>query len=242
LFLYSKTLILEFLQSKEKNKANKLYLHTNIPHNPIISKIIKLSKENNIPIIQTNIKNIIQKKNLIIQNKEKVPVILEISQFNYSSLEDIENNKTSLSLIVFAYKVKDPRNLGAILRVSSGFDTKGVIITSKDSCSVNDTVLNSSRNAPILVHRTIKPINTINHLKQKNYEIFCLDVKGKITINQISKLNKNVLLILGGEKGVDQKIKELSITVNIPIKNVESLNTSNALSIFLYHLKNISSL
>ncbi len=161
--------------------------------------------------------------------------MLEISDFRYSSIQEIETKKTTLNIILFAYKVKDPRNLGAILRTSTAFDIKGVIITSKDSCPVNQTVINTSRNSQIPVVRVNNSIETIQYFKNKEYKILCLDNKGQIRLNSIKKLDKKILLILGGEKGIDPKIKSLSDTINIPIKNVESLNTSVALGITLYH-------
>jgi len=241
LFLYSKTLILEFLQASP-NKVVKLYIDSKSSPNPLTSRIIRLAKDNNVPCVETDIKNVILKKRINTKEaKEKIPLILEISNFQYSSIEEIESRKTKLPLIVFAYKVKDPRNLGAILRVASAFDSKGVIITSKDSCLVNDTVINCSRNAPIPVARVLKIYDTINYLTQKGYQLFCLDVRGKVLINNLKNFitHDKFLLILGGEKGVDPKLKELSLTISIPIKNVESLNTSNALAIFLYHLNTI---
>lgn len=129
--------------------------------------------------------------------------------------------------------------MGAILRTSSAFDIKGIIITSKDSCPINDTVIHTSRNTQILISRTNNALKTIEYLKQKGYRVFCLDTKGKIKLPEITKSPNKVLLILGGETGIDNKIKEISTTISIPINNVESLNTSVALGITLYHLSNL---
>lgn len=128
------------------------------------------------------------------------------------------------------------------MRTSAAFGIKGVIITSKDSSPVNETVINASRNANILVHRTTNAFQTALNLKSKGYKIYCLDTKAQKNLEDINDEIKNlqILLILGGEKGIEPKLKELSEGIRIPIENVESLNTSVALGICLYYfyLKN----
>ncbi|MCS6956155.1 MAG: RNA methyltransferase [Candidatus Calescibacterium sp.] len=224
----------EFLNSSKSSQAVKLYINQKTHNVSHLSKIIRLAKEKQIPIVVANPNKLIN-----ISKHKNIQALLEISKFQYSTIEDIEKNKTSTEIILLVYKVKDPRNLGAILRTSSAFDIKGVIITSKDSCPINDTVIHTSRNTQILISRTNNALKTIEHLKQKGYKVFCLDTKGKFKLTEITKFQDKILLILGGEKGIDNKIKEISTTVNIPIKNVESLNTSVALGITLYHLSNL---
>ncbi|MEN3015400.1 MAG: RNA methyltransferase [bacterium] len=230
-YLYSKTLVLEFLSSEKSNQAVKLYINPLKKSN--LSHIIKLAKQKNIPIITTNF---VKFKNQI-EDYENIPVVLEISSFKYHTLEDILDNKTTLNVVVLAYKVKDPRNLGAIIRNCSAFDVKGLLITSKDSCPVNNTVINASRNSPLLIARINNCLSIIKLLQNKGYECFCLDIKGQIDIQNLKPpKNSKILLVLGGEKGLDNSIKQNCKTIRIPIKNIESLNTSVALGIFLYHL------
>ncbi|MFN3478318.1 MAG: TrmH family RNA methyltransferase [bacterium] len=232
-FLFSKILIEEFLNSPNYKKAQKLYINQknlNLPH---VRKIIKLAKEKEIPTLVTNFSKF---SNVLKGNS--TPLILEISNFSYSSLEDIEKNKSSLDLILFVYKAKDPRNLGAIIRTSKAFDIKGIILTSKDSCPVNDTVINTSRNSLLPIHRINNSLKIIQYLKNKNYKTILLDPRGEITLYSLKKTEKT-LLILGGEKGVSEEIKKHSQTARIPIKNIESLNTSVALGITLSYLYNL---
>ncbi|MCS7165597.1 MAG: TrmH family RNA methyltransferase [Candidatus Calescibacterium sp.] len=193
-----------------------------------------MAKQKNIPIVVTNISKLVKT-----EKNKNIHIALQISDFRYSDIEDIEKNKSDLNIILLAYKVKDPRNLGAIVRTASAFDIKGIIITSKDSCPVNDTVIHTSRNAKVLITRTNNALKTIQELKQKDYYPLCLDSKGKIELSEITKINDKILLILGGERGIDDKIKQICHNIRIPIKNVESLNTSVALGITLYHLKTI---
>lgn len=232
-FLFSKTLIEEFLNSPDHNKAQKLYVNQKSLNLPHVKKIIKIAKEKGIPILVTNFSKFSH-----ILKGNSTPLLLEISNFSYSNLEDIEKNKSSLDLILFVYKVKDPRNLGAILRTSKAFDIKGIILTSKDSCPVNDTVINISRNSFLPIVRINNSLKIIQYLKNKNYKTILLDPRGETTLYSIKKIEET-LLILGGEKGVSEEIKKHSQTIRIPIKNVESLNTSVALGITLSYLYNL---
>jgi len=231
-FLYSKTLIEEFLKSTP-HKANKLYLNNQKKSN--LTHIIKLAKNQKIPIISTNFK----KFSKILENYKNVPAILEISEFSYTNVETIENRNTSLNIILLVYKVKDPRNLGAIMRTAKAFDIKGILITTQDSSPINSTVINTSRNNLLPTARINNTFKTIQEFKSKGYKILCLDNKGSKLINQINKIPDKTILILGGEKGIDNKIKELTETIKIPTKNVESLNTSVALAISLFYFSSL---
>ncbi|MEN3014438.1 MAG: TrmH family RNA methyltransferase, partial [Endomicrobiia bacterium] len=166
--------------------------------------IIKLAKQKNIPIVVTNISKLVKS-----EKDKNVHIALQISNFRYSNIEDIEENKSDLNIILLVYKVKDPRNLGAILRTASAFDIKGIILTSRDSCPVNDTVIHTSRNAKILIARINNALKTIEELKQKGYNPICLDSQGKIELPKIKEINSKILLILGGETGIDNKIKQM---------------------------------
>lgn len=232
-FLISRTLIEEFLSSAEHNRAVRLYVNPKNQYLPHIRKIIKLAKEKGIPINVTDF----PKFNYLTKEKN-IPLILEISSFRYSKIEEIERNKTLLEVILFVYKVRDPRNLGAILRTSKAFDIKGIILTSKDSCPINDTVINTSRNSLLPIARVNNSLKIIEYFRTRKYEIILLDVKGETNLYTLKEkeVGNKLLIVLGGEKGINPQIKNYCKTIRIPIHNVESLNTSVALGIALSHI------
>jgi 23S rRNA (guanosine2251-2'-O)-methyltransferase len=239
MYLYNKKLIREFIEDKNNlKKINKIYISKSIQNNPLIKKIIYILKQNEVPI---NILDpeIFNKKFSFLDHQS---IVLEYSDFLYSNLEEIEKNinKVKLPIIILGYKIKDPRNLGALMRVCYAFDIAGILIPNKDSVNVNDTVIQASRNSKIKIHRFQSITKIINHFISKKYNIILLDKSGE---NKLHKLDYNFILpkslvIIGGEIGVNKEIIKNIInlkTVSIEIYNIESLNLTNAASIFLYH-------
>ena len=240
MYLYNKKLIKEFIQNKSNlKKITKVYIAKSIQNS--VSDIILHLKQNNIPIHILD--NDVFKKRFHFLNHQLI--VLEYFDFIYSDIEEIEDNlkNCSLPIILLGYKIKDPRNLGSLMRVCSAFNIAGILITSQDSCSVNDTVIQASRNSKIKIHKTKNILKTINYFITKNYNIILLDKNGK---NVLHELNYNFILpkslvIVGGESGIPSdlinSIKNITNlkTVSIKIWNVESLNLTNAMAIFLYH-------
>jgi len=239
MYLYNKKLIKEFLEDKKNlKKITKVYISDSIKNQSYIKDIIHSLKQNNIPIHILD-SNFFKKKFKFLDHQL---IVLEYFDFIYSKLSEIEENinKVRLPIIVLGYKIKDPRNLGALMRVCYAFDIAGILIPTEDNCPVNETVIQTSRNSKIRIHRFHSITKTINHFVLKKYNIILLDKNGEYKLHKLNYdfILPKSLVVLGGESGVPKEIvKNINNlkTVSIEIFNVESLNLTNAAAIFLYH-------
>jgi 23S rRNA (guanosine2251-2'-O)-methyltransferase len=239
MYLYNKKLIKEFLQDKNNlKKVTKVYISDSIKNQSYIKDIIHNLKQNNIPVHILNSISFKKKFNFL----DHQLVVLEYFDFIYSKLNEIEENinKVRLPIIVLGYKIKDPRNLGALMRVCYAFDIAGILIPTENACPVNETVIQTSRNSKIKIHRFHSITKIINHFVLKKYNIILLDKNGEYKLHKLSYdfILPKSLVIIGGETGVPKEIiKNINNlkSVSIEILNVESLNLTNAAAIFLYH-------
>ncbi len=239
MYLYNKKLIKEFIEDKNNiKKITKVYISKSIEDKIYVKKMIHDLKQHNIPIHIID-SNIFKKKFNFLNHQL---IVLEYYDYIYSSLKEIEENiyNSELPIIILGYKIKDPRNLGALMRVCYAFNIAGILIPIHDSANVNDTVIQSSRNSKIKIHRFQSISKILNHFISKKYNIILLDKDSK---TKLHKLDYNFILpkslvIIGGENGIPKEviknINSLKI-VAIEIFNVESLNLTNAAAIFLYH-------
>lgn len=163
--------------------------------------------------------------------------IAEISDFVYSSVEEILGAKKGHHFILILDGIQDPHNLGSILRVCECAGIDGVIIPKNRAVSVNETVVKVSAGAAayVKVARVTNLNQTIEELKSRNIFVYAADMEGESIYG--TDLKGDIALVIGGEgMGVTRLAKELcDKTVALPIRGeVNSLNASVAAGIVVY--------
>tara|TARA_Y100000814_G_scaffold290725_1_gene265833 strand:+ start:1880 stop:2623 length:744 start_codon:yes stop_codon:yes gene_type:complete len=151
--------------------------------------------------------------------------------------ELINDNKNSCFLIID--QVKDPQNLGQIIRTSECAGVDGIILPRHNSVHLTNVVLQVSQGAFIFANICIENniVNTIKFLQSNGYWIvgiensieskkwFEMDYKGKIGI------------VVGSEgKGIRKLVKEsCDFLATIPMNGkINSLNVTAAISAILF--------
>ena len=170
--------------------------------------------------------------------KHNQGIILEFSGRIDKNIEDLLIDDKECCFII-ADQIKDPQNLGQMLRTSECAGADGIILPRHNSVHVTDTVLQVSQGAFLYTNICIENnlVNTIKLLQSNGYWIvglensieakkwFEIDYKGKIAI------------VLGSEgKGIRKLVKEsCDFLATIPMKgNISSLNVTAALSAILF--------
>jgi 23S rRNA (guanosine2251-2'-O)-methyltransferase len=159
---------------------------------------------------------------------------------DYADLEDILEAAAERGedpLIVLLDGLEDPHNLGAIMRSVDGAGAHGVVIPSRRSVSLTDTVAKASAGAIeyVPVAKVSNLAQTIDELKAKGIWIAAVDMDGEPYSG--ADLTGPLALVIGAEgAGVSRLIKEkCDFCVSIPMRGrVNSLNASNAAAIVLY--------
>lgn len=160
-------------------------------------------------------------------------IIMEIDDYSYGTLDDIQND----SLVLMLDHLEDPHNFGAIIRTCEAKGIKSIVIPKDRGVTVNETVMKTSSGAlnHVNIIMVTNLVNAINKLKDQGYFIYAADMDGKDykTVDYADK----VVLIIGNEgNGISNIIKNNSDEIiSIPMKGVvNSLNASVAAAILIY--------
>ena len=204
-------------------KVRKILLSDNFKDKDIINKI----KENKLKYIITDSKIMDKMMN------HHQGIIIEIDDFEYGTLEDIQDE----SLVIMLDHLEDPHNFGAIIRTCEAKGIKSIIIPKDRGVTVNETVMKTSSGAlnHVNIIMVTNLVNAINKLKDKGYFIYAADMDG-INYKEVDYASK-VLLVVGSEgNGISRLVRENSDEIiSIPMRGeVNSLNASVAAAILIY--------
>lgn len=201
-------------------------------------KIIDLAKQKNIRIDFVD-KFLLDKKTLTHHHQG---VIAEVVDFEYSDIDDIlkrADERCEQPLIVILDGVKDPHNLGAIIRSAECAGAHGIVIPKNRSVSVNETVIKTSAGAisNMLIARVTNINYLISDLKQRGLWVYGFEA-GKNTMYQ-TNLKGPIAIVVGSEgEGISELTKKkCDDIVSIPLAgSVNSLNASVACGIALFEV------
>ncbi|RKD33815.1 23S rRNA (guanosine(2251)-2'-O)-methyltransferase RlmB [Thermohalobacter berrensis] len=213
--------------------------------------IAKGSKQGSI----RKIKGMAKDKGIVIQhvNKSKLDsisrtnshqgVVALVAEYKYRTVDDIldvAKKRNEKPFVIILDEIKDPHNLGAIMRTAECAGAHGIIIPKRRSVGLTPTVAKSSAGAIeyMPVARVSNIVYTIEELKEKGLWIYGADMDGEKNYYQ-EDLTGAVGLVIGSEgKGISRLVKEkCDFLVKIPMKGkVSSLNASVAASIMIYEV------
>lgn len=213
--------------SNNPSNIRKIYMSNNFKD----QKIFELIKQNNLNYLKLD-----SKKMDHMTDGNHQGIIIEVNEYDYSSLEDVIND----DFVVLLDHLEDPHNLGAIIRTCEAAGVKSIIIPKDRSVQVNGTVMKVSSGAleNVKVCQTNNLVNAIKKLKESGFFVYGADMNGK-DHRSISYSDK-VALIIGNEgSGISKLIKENCdelIKINM-IGQINSLNASVATAILIYGIK-----
>ena len=196
--------------------------------------VLSLAKAKKIPIFYKEKRDL---DNLVKNNHQGV--VLEVSDFNYTSLDDLINSDRSFLLILD--HLEDPHNLGAIVRTCEAAGVDGIILPENRSVSVNETVMKTSVGTlyNVKISQVVNLNNTIKKLKNNGYWIYGTDMDG-VDYKSI-KYPEKVAVVIGNEgSGLSRIVREsCDEIIKIPMYGkVNSLNASVATGIVIYEVIN----
>lgn len=168
-------------------------------------------------------------------------IIAELAPYPYMELEALCSlGNAGTRKIVILDELKDPHNVGAILRTGVAAGFTGFIVQERRSIGITETVHRTS--AGIAAHAQVARVTNIpqaiEHLKKSGFWIFGLDAAGQ-DYKQVDFAGRDVALVLGEEgHGLRQLVqKSCDVLLRIPMAApVESLNVSVSFAVLAYHV------
>lgn len=159
--------------------------------------------------------------------------------FDYSLDKLIDRTKKQIFLVLD--EIKDPGNMGTIIRTAEGAGVAAIIMN--DKCvdifnpKVTRATMGSIFRVPFIIEETL--FEDINVLKRKGVVTYAAHLSGKEYFDD-GNFNESVALFIGNEaKGLSDEVARLADKyIKIPMEGkVESLNASVAAAILMYEAK-----
>lgn len=167
------------------------------------------------------------------------PGILAVVHFPNSSRDQ---SATDENFMLALDDIKDPGNLGTILRTADWFGIKTVYASLNSVDLFNPKVIQASMGAVFRVHYLTTDLNTeLNKLKSLGYKILGADMKGE-SLYSFRFPQKSVLVMGSESHGLSKEVSSLlDSRITIPsFGQTESLNVGVAAAIIISHVKNSS--
>jgi 23S rRNA (guanosine2251-2'-O)-methyltransferase len=227
-FIYGRNPV---LSSLGENRVEKVFIDVRFSDQEIIKKLsakrILIEKVSTVKLDELSNQGLHQ------------GIVASVLDFRYYSLEEIlgASKGKKFPLLIILDSLKDPHNLGAVLRTCDAFGVDGVIIKKHGQVPLNATVAKVSTGAIDYV-KVCEATNlsiVIQKLKDNGFWIVASDSQAQMSYEQIDA-QRPLALILGSEgEGVSGLlVKRSDYIIKIPmLGHVNSLNVSVAAGILI---------
>lgn len=170
-------------------------------------------------------------------------VIAFVTAYDYVSLETLfkrADDKGEMPFFLILDELKDPHNLGAILRTAEATGVHGIIIPKHRSVGLTETVAKASAGAieHVPVTRVTNIARTIDLLKERHIWVVGTGSTGAKDYRTIDGETPLAIVIGSEGKGMSRLVKEkCDWTVSLPmVGQISSLNASVASSLLMYEV------
>jgi len=145
------------------------------------------------------------------------------------AMPPMEDLSTKTSLLVLD-QVRDPGNLGTLIRTAVAFGYEGVLLTENSVDPYNEKALRAAKGATFKIPLSHGPV-------PKGFHFYLADLEG--TPIDTLEIQKPFALVLGSEaKGLSKEMRKNGTFVTIPLTGqMESLNVAVAGGILLHAMR-----
>lgn len=236
--LYGRNGVCESLRAGRR-KHYKLMLAEGVRQTAIVDQIVSLAREAGVPVQRVERRQLDR-----LGRAHHQGVALEASGYPYSSLDEIlagAESRGESPLLLLLDLLKDPRNVGSLMRTAEAAGVHGVVIQRRRAADVTPTVVHVSAGAVehVRVAQVTNLVSAIGSLKERDAWVAGLEAVKEAQCYHEADLTGPLAVVVGSEgKGLRRLVRErCDFLLRIPMQGrVTSLNTSVAASIVLYEV------
>lgn len=236
-FLYGHWAVMECLRANRR-KMEQLLVAENTEEKGLVADIVKTANERGVKI-QRVPRRIIDD---LAEGANHQNTVLRVGTYPYKEINDLLDlaaQRGEKPFILLLDLLKDPQNVGVLLRVADAVGVHGIITQERRSVSITPAVVNASSGA--VEHLNIVQVtNLVNAMKElKEQDVWMVGLEAGPDIPTIDKtdLNMGIGLVLGSEgEGMRRLVRETcDLLLTLPMRgNVASLNVATVGSVALY--------
>jgi 23S rRNA (guanosine2251-2'-O)-methyltransferase len=236
-FLYGHWAVLEALRANRRS-LEQLILAETVEEKDMMAEIVNLAKERGIKI-QRVPRRIVDD---LANGGNHQNVVLRGGAYPYADTEDIlkvAQNRGEKPFVLLLDLLKDPQNVGVLLRVADAVGVHGVVIQERRGVSVTPAVVSASSGAVehLKVAQVTNLVNTMRDLQSDDIWLIGLDIGPDVPPLDKTDLNIALGLVLGSEgEGMRRLVRDTcDMLLSLPMRGkVGSLNVATAGSVALY--------
>jgi 23S rRNA (guanosine2251-2'-O)-methyltransferase len=236
-FLYGHWAVLECLRARRR-KPDQLLLGEKTEEKAKVAEIIHTAQARGIPIKRVT-RRIMDD---LADGANHQGTMLRVTGYPYAELEDVfalakERNERPFVLLLDL--LKDPQNVGSLMRVADAVGIHGIIMQDRRGVSVTPSVVNASSGAVehLQVVQVTNLVSTMKELKKSDVWLVGLEAGPEIPALQNANLNMALGLVMGSEgEGMRRLVRETcDLLMSLPMRgHVASLNVATAGAVALY--------
>jgi 23S rRNA (guanosine2251-2'-O)-methyltransferase len=171
-------------------------------------------------------------------------IAVQVAAAEYLELSDLitqAKEKTSSPLFIALDGIKDPHNLGAIIRTAEALGAQGVIVPQRRAVGLTSTVTKVAAGAVenLPIARVVNLNQALEQLKEAGFWIYGLAATGNVSLPELKAATDALVLVVGAEgDGLSLLTqKHCDGLLSIPLMGKSSsLNASVASGIALYEI------
>ncbi|MFA7449382.1 MAG: 23S rRNA (guanosine(2251)-2'-O)-methyltransferase RlmB [Bacilli bacterium] len=162
-----------------------------------------------------------------------------VKSFRYQTIEEvlIAAERVQNPLLLILDEIKDPHNLGAIIRSAEAFGVVGIVMKKDRQVAITPTVMKVATGAQnnILISQVVNINQTLMKLKKAGFWIVSTDLNATSHVSDLAYDFKTAVIVGNEGKGVSPLLlKNSDFVVKIPmLGQTNSLNVSVATGIIL---------
>lgn len=233
-WIFGRIPVYEVLRAKRR-KVTSISLAKDAQEKGVLASVISLARHDNVPIKR------VPKSELDPIHSHHQGVVAAVGAYPYATVNDLFNqaiSKKETPCLLILDALKDPQNVGAILRTAEAVGVHGVILPLRHTAGITPAVVKASAGASehLLVARA-NLSQTIDLLKQS--DIWIMGLENSLDAIPIAEADfrRGLTLVVGSEqRGMRPLVrKSCDYLIKIPMRGeVESLNASVATAVALY--------
>ena len=235
-FLSGRNPVMEALRSGRP--ISKIFIAAG-EHQGSIREIIALAKDKGIPV-QTAESQKMEAMSLGVRNQGVVAMVSPVAYSSVDEMVALAESRDEKPCLILLDQLKDPQNLGAVLRTVDAAGAHGVLIPQRRSCQLSAAVAKASAGAIeyVKVAQIGNVAQTLEELKKQGFWVVGTDPEKGASYYDVD-LTGPVVIVIGDEgEGMARLTRErCDSLVQIPMRGkVQSLNASVASAIILYEM------
>lgn len=236
-FLYGHWAVLESLRARRR-KPDQLLIADRIEERGKVAEIIQTAQARRIDIKRVTRRILDDLSN----GANHQGTLLRVTPYPYVQIEDVLSLAAARGerpFLLLLDLLKDPQNVGALIRVADAVGVHGVIMQDRRSASVTPAVVNASSGAVEHIY-VVQVNNLVNAMKDlKKHDIWLVGMEAGPDVPALDNANLNMALgiVMGSEgEGMRRLVRETcDLLMSLPMRgHVASLNVATAGAVALY--------